>query len=349
VSGVNGARPSEPGRNTDGRYVLAASTVLLALAGAFFMVPLLFVAPVPLAVLVYRDGYRPGTVTAVLTLVLVAFAQQRLFAGLPAGVSNEALQSYSMMTMIALLTTGLIGMVIGGAWREGASWWQAFWLAFAGAVLPGVLVWTGALTFRGVDLFGVVFENWMEVVRSVIAEAERSGAGADAVRALEQAAAETEASFALLRPLLPGLIAVGALFGAFVNTALSGLLLRRAGDEPPRFPPFAGWRWPWSFALGFIVGQVLLLFAGDGSRTAVVGHNLLIVFNTLFAVQGAAVGWFWLRRGNVGTPLAAALLAVTYVWLPAVFTWIGLLDTWLDFRRRSRRGADESEMRTSGR
>ena len=65
--------------------------MLLALAGAFFMVPLLFLAPVPLAVLVYREGYRPGTVVAVATLVLVAFAQRSMFADVPAVVSDEGI------------------------------------------------------------------------------------------------------------------------------------------------------------------------------------------------------------------------------------------------------------------
>ena len=145
MSDVGGQRPSEGGRSADGRLMLAATTVLLALAGAFFLVPLLFVAPVPLAALVYRDGYRSGTVTAVLTLVLVGFTQQRMFAEVPAGISTDALQSYSLTTMVALITIGLIGMVIGGAWREGASWRQTFWLAAGVAVMPGVLVWLAAM------------------------------------------------------------------------------------------------------------------------------------------------------------------------------------------------------------
>src|SRR5690606_34626764 len=149
------------------------------------------------------------------------FTQRRMFAGMPAGISSEALQSYSLTTMIALVTIGLIGLVIGGAWREGASWRQTFWLAVGAAVLPGLLVYTGAMVLYDVDLFVALFDHWMEVVRNVIVEAERSGVGPDTVRALEQAVAETEASFALARPLFPGLIVVSAMMGAFVNTGLA--------------------------------------------------------------------------------------------------------------------------------
>lgn len=342
MSGLDEQRPSEGGRSADGRLLLAAMTVLLALAGAFFIVPLLFLAPVPLAALVYRDGYRSGTVTAVVTLVLVGFTQRRMFAGMPAGISTEALQSYSLATMIALVTIGLIGLVIGGAWREGASWRQTFWLAVGAAVLPGLLVYTGAMVLYDVDLFVALFDHWMEVVRNVIVEAERSGVGPDTVRALEQAVAETEASFALARPLFPGLIVVSAMMGAFVNTGLAGVVLTRFGDKPPPFPPFVRWRWPWTFAVGFVLGHALLLLAGgDGqSMAAVVGHNLLIVFNMLFAVQGAAVGWALLERGGVGVPLRIVLLVAVYWLLPVVLIWTGVLDTWLNFRRLPHRGAN---------
>ncbi|MFS8524864.1 MAG: DUF2232 domain-containing protein [Limnochordales bacterium] len=322
--------------------------MLLALAGAFFMVPLLFLAPVPLAVLVYREGYRPGTVVAVATLVLVAFAQRSMFADVPAVVSDEALQSYSVATMIALVTLGLVGMVIGGAWREGASWWQAFWLAFAAAVLPGFAVWAGALLLQGVDVFAVSIEYLLEMMRGVVSEAQRGGADAETMRALQQAVADVELSFTLMRPLFPGLISAGALFGAFINTTFAGLALRRLGDAVPAFPPFARWRWPWTFALGFLAGHLLVFFGSGDGAAGVIGHNLLIVFNPLFAVQGAAVGWHWLRRGGLGRPLAVILLVAVYWLAPFVLTWIGALDTWLNFRRLPRESGDEGGAGNAG-
>src|SRR5690606_32091306 len=146
-------------------------TMLLALAGAFFMVPLLFLAPVPLAVLVYREGYRPGTVVAVATLVLVAFAQRSTFADVPAVVCDEALQSYSVATRIAVVPVGLVGLVLGGAWREGASWWPACWLAFAAPVRPGFAVWARALLLQRVDVFAVSIEYLLEMMRGAVSGA----------------------------------------------------------------------------------------------------------------------------------------------------------------------------------
>lgn len=342
MSGLDEQRPSEGGRGADGRFMLAAMTVMLAMAGAFFIVPLLFLAPVPLAALVYRHGYRSGTVTAVVTLVLVGFTQRRMFVGMPAGISTEALQSYSLTTMIALVTIGLIGLVIGGAWREGASWRQTFWLTVGAAVFPALLAWTGAMVLYNVDLLTTLFDHWMEVVRSVVVEAERSGVGAETLQALEQAVAETEASFAVARPLFPGFMVVSAIMGAFVNVALAGIVLTRLGEQPPAIPPFVRWRWPWTLALGFILGHgLLLLSGGDGlSTTAVIGHNLLIVFNLLFAVQGAAVGWALLQRGGVGVLLRVIVLVAVYWLLPVVLIWTGVLDSWFNFRRLPQRGAD---------
>lgn len=338
---VEEQRPSVGGRDAEGRVLLASITALMALAGALFMAPLLFLAPVPLAVLVYRDGYRSGTVAAVLTLLLVSLAQRRVLSALPTAISDAAIQAYSFATMVALVTIGLIGMVIGGAWREGASWPQAFWLGAGGGVLPVALAWAGLRLLYDVDFFAVTFDRSMEMVRFVVAEAARGGLPPEAVAALEQAVADTEDGFALSRPFLPGFIAVSALAASFVNTGLAGLLLARLGETPPSFPPFARWRFPWPFALLFVVAQAVQLLDGDGGGAAIIAQNVLMVLNVLFALQGAAVGWHFLSARGVVAPLLMVLLVVIYWWAPFVLVGMGVLDAWLDFRRLAGRGAGE--------
>ncbi len=60
------------------------------------------------------------------------------------------------------------------------------------------------MVLHQVDFVAVMFDHWLEVVRNVIDEAGRSGLNEETVRALEQAAAETEPNFTLARPFLPG-------------------------------------------------------------------------------------------------------------------------------------------------
>lgn len=330
---VDEQRPSVDGSGA-GWFVLASTTVLMALAGAFFMLPLLFLAPVPLAALVYRNGYRAGTVTAIVTLFLVALVQQRALSALPTTISDAALQAYSLATMIALVTMGLIGLVIGGAWREGSSWPQAFWLGAGAGVLPLALAWAVALLAYDVDLFTSAFQRWMEVVRGIVADAARNGLTPETAQALEQAVADTEASFAMARPLIPGLIAFAAIAGSFVNTGLAGWMLTRLGHRVPTPPAFASWRFPWPLAVLFVIAQALLLGGAERFGAAVVvAQNALMVLNALFALQGAAVGWHWLGARRVATPLKVALLLAVYWWIPFVLVWAGVLDTWLNFRR----------------
>ena len=50
--------------------MLAAITVLLSLLGAYFLPYLFFITPVPLIILVYRHGMRPGILVAVTSALL---------------------------------------------------------------------------------------------------------------------------------------------------------------------------------------------------------------------------------------------------------------------------------------
>jgi len=334
VRQVDERRPSIGGAGADGRFVLASATVLMALAGAFFLVPLLVLAAVPLAVLVYRNGYRAGTVTAIVTLVVVALAQQPLLAGLPATISDAALQAYALATMISLVTMGLIGMVIGGAWREGASWTEAFWLGAAAALIPFTLVWAGARLLYDVDLVTAAFQRWAEMVRGLVAEAARLGLTPAEVDMLEEAVAQTEAGFALVRPLVPGFAAVGAIVASFIDTSLAGWMLARLGHPVPAMPPFAGWRFPRPLAVVWVAAEAALLLQSAGRLAGLPAvENALMVLSMLFALQGAAVAWHWLRGRRIAAALKVVLLVAVYWRFPYVLIWTGVLDAFLDFRR----------------
>ncbi|OUM97658.1 MAG: hypothetical protein BAA04_01565 [Firmicutes bacterium ZCTH02-B6] len=333
MNGMDPERPSEQGRAADG-VVLAVLTVLMALLGALFPLPVWLVAPVPVAVLAYRHGYGLSVATAALAVLLVGWVEQQVFAGL-AHVLPAAQLRYSLLgVMVAPVTLGLIGLVIGGAWREGISAGRTLWMAVLAAVLPGAATWLWVHLVHGVDLVAVFIDNSLLLARTLMEQAAQSAPAAEALADWRLMIESAERSFPLVRPFLPGTLVAAASCVAAVDMALTRAFLVRLGDDPPWFPPFARWRFPWPLALGFVAGQGLLL-AGSAMGHAgliIAGENMRVMFHLLFAAQGLAVGWYLLERRlpAVGRVL---VLGLVFIVAPAVAAWTGVLDTWFNFRR----------------
>jgi len=333
VNGMDPERPSEQGRAADGA-VLAVLTVLTALLGALFPFPVWLVAPVPVAVLAYRHGYGLSVGTAALAVLLVGWVEQQVFAVL-AQVLPAAQLRYSLLgVMMGPVTLGLMGLVIGGAWREGISAGRTLWMTVAAAVLPGAALWLWVRLVYGVDLLTVFMDNWLLLARTLMEQAARNAPGAEILTDWRVIIAEAERTFPLVKPLVPGTAVAAASCVAAVNMALARAFLVRLGDDPPWFPPFAQWRFPWPMALGFIAGHGLLLAGSAAGRSGLIiaGENLRVMFYLLFTVQGLAVGWHLLER-RVPPPLRALALGLVVILAPAVVAWTGVLDTWFNFRR----------------
>src|SRR5690606_24592287 len=209
--------------------------------------------------LAYRHGYRLSVGTAVLAVVLVGYVEQQVFAGLAQAFPAASLRFSLLGMMVLPVTVGLIGLVIGGAWREGLGAGHTLWLTVLAALVPGAALWAGVRLFHGVDLVTVFVDNWLALARAMADHAVGTGMAPEAVESLRLMIADTERGFALIRPFLPGFAVVMACGAAAVNVALARWLLVRMGEQPPWFPPFARWRFPWPLALGFIAGHGLLL------------------------------------------------------------------------------------------
>lgn len=336
MSCLDERRPSDGGSAASGRLLLAASAVLLALSGAFFLLPLLFIAPAPLAALVYRYGYRTGIITSVFTLVVVGAGQQSVFGAATALIDASSSHALFLLAMTVLVTIGLIGIVIGGAWREGASRWQAVWLGVTGALLPAFAVGLMYWFSQHVDLVQLAFDAWASVMRGLVEQSVAGGLPAETADALLDMVVQSEQTFPLMKPLIPGIMFVTALIAIHTNGAIAAWALSKSTPHPPRFAPFTTWRFPWPFAFAFILGHGLMLAARfNGSlRAAVVGQNLLMIAGFVFAIQGVAILFYVFERRRTGTLLRTVVAFALLWWWPAVLTWIGVLDTWFHFRTR---------------
>lgn len=295
--------------------MLAAITVLLSLLGAYFMPYLFFITPVPLIILVYRHGMRPGILVAVTSALLAGI----LISMVP--------------TMIFLLILGLVGLAMGGALREGFKPHRILLIGTATSVIALVLMVVVTTLILDINVLESSFEAMKRSLEQATQLYDRFGVQehpflrADAIDELMR----------LLRLVLPAALLTTATIMTFVNYWLARLVLNRIGAKLPWIRPFRTWRFPWYLAWGYILGQALLL-VGRGSADAniwfVLGLNLQILFNYLFLLQGLAIMWFFFEKGNV--PKLVRWIAIIFVFNPMFTTlvvWAGVLDTWFNFRK----------------
>lgn len=289
------------------RVTLAIITVLTALLGTFLS-SLLFMSPVPLAILVFRHGLRPGIVTALSTGIIVAVSAQ-----------------HPMAMLLVLLVLGL-GVAIGEALRDDFSLGQTLVVAWAASLLTFVVLYLVSYYVLGIDMVEVTVQMWLEQLMRLAGEPTGMFTDAD----LAKLAAE-------LRTMLPGMTILASVGIATFDYWLIGRWLIRLGSAVPWFPPLEQWRFPWFFAWGYIAGLGLPLL-NDLIRwpwLMPLAINLEVVFRFVFLVQGVAVLWFFLRKWRVRR-FKTVLMITLAILAPRLLVFVGLLDSWFDLRRIDR-------------
>lgn len=295
--------------------MLAAITVVLTLLGVYFFGYLLFITPVPIAVLVYRHGLRSG--------ILVSIT-----AALVSGIFGSMIT-----TVVFLVVFGLVGVAIGEALREGFS---------AGKVMViGTVVSLGAFLLLALVAFFVFNANLVEDTFRMLEESfERTFSvydrmGVDPSQVL--GGFSLQKFLHTMKMVLPSALLMSAVVLSFANFALTRLVLRRVGaGEIQWFTPFQNWRGPWYLSWGYIAAKGLLLYIQLTGNESVLGLalNLEVMFNYVFLIQGLAIAWFFFERWGLSKPIR--ILLVFFALNPSFSLFIillGVLDTWLDFRR----------------
>jgi len=298
-----------------------AITVVMGLCMAVF--PLAIVAlvpflPLPMAHVVVRWGVLRGLAVAVASGALV-------FVG--AGMGTALL-----VFMITLGVGMAVAQAIRGGWRFGRSLAATTAAALVALWLIGTTVWLAL----GLDL-----TRFRESADSSITEAAalytRMGVSAETTDAVST---QLRQIAHVVPYLTPGLVGMGAVLLAGCSLGLAYRLFPRVREKVKVSLSLSGFRMHWAAAYASIAGLATLVFARGGGewRTVVlyVGLNVLLVSQTLFFVQGLAVArWFattrQLRPGSRTALYVGAILGQVLFQLTGL---VGLLDTWLDYRKR---------------
>ena len=300
-----------------------ATAVTVAMCLCIWLFPLAAVVlvpflPLPVAHLIARRGMAPGAVVALVSGGLV-------FGAVGMGVALPAF----------LIVLGL-GTVVGQAarrdWRLGKSLATG-----AAAALGAFWVSGGTLWFTA----GLSVSRLHESVDASIGDAAefytRMGVSAQTT---DTVSGQLGQIAHVLPYLTPGLTAMAAVLLAGCSLGLAHRLFPRGREKVAVGLSLSGFRMHWAAAYASIGGLAMLVVArGSGEwRNALVylGLNVLLVSQTVFFIQGFAVArWFALSRelrpGSRRILMLAAILGQALFQITGLF---GLLDTWIDYRRR---------------
>lgn len=301
--------------------MLAAITVLLAFL-ALYIGFVGLIIPVPLALLVYRHGFRAGVIVAVASALL------------------SALVLNTLLLAVELIITGLIGMALGMALKERFTFFQIMLVGTAASTAAAVLKVMAYSVIFGQNLLELYLESWSRTSEQWLVIWENLGLSPEMIQQYEEMLTAVPA---MVQILLPVILVGSGIVRAAATLFVIRVVLRRLGDHIPWFPPFITWTAPWYMVWGFIVGRlfVLISFYFPGEIWETIAVNLDVFFLYAFFVQGLAIVWFFLDRYRV--PKFIRVVFVLFLFQPGSFlillvALVGLLDTWLDFRKVRQKG-----------
>lgn len=232
---------------------------------------------------------------------------------------------------LLLLSLGLLlGFGMRQQWSIEKTIGLAALFAFAGGAL---LLWIAAGGFEG----GLAAYIEQDMRQSIHAFIQQYGAESQDRRALEESLLSI---VPLLVKLLPGTAMSFTLVLTWLNVVAARRYCRLARLPFPVWGHWLEWKTPDHLIWGVIVGGLMELLPDRSLK--VVGINVLLVLATVYMFQGLAIAGFYFERWKM--PRIMRLLSYGIILVQQFATLavvlLGLFDLWCDFRRLTRKPAE---------
>jgi len=301
--------------------LLAGLIVIIVVVGIFFLPSLaLLLAPVPVAWLLIRWGTRVAVLASIVASLILAWIVgpvQALLAGAVFGPTGIAL-GWGVRQRFSASTTVLVTAAV--------------------LLLTSLLSLWLTVRLMGINPVEETIKAQIEAWKMSLALQRRLGVPSAQAEALEKALGQLPD---FLRTIIPVAFLLGAGIWAYLIYLVAGLLLRRFGHTLPPFPPMLQWRVP--ARVVWVLLGLTVLSGVAGARWPPfqrVFANLQIADVLVFGFQGLLIGLYYLRRLEVPRWFQAILvvlvLSIGISWF--ILMWVGLLDTWFNYRRLGTRG-----------
>lgn len=298
---------------------VAAIVIIAGLA--VYLLPvapvLMVLLPLPVAYVAAKYGWIASATAVAVSAVLLYFA-------MGPGVT--------LMTLLLAVSAGMtLGWALRRGWRFSRTLAVMSGSVLVALVLYGLILWLG---------YGVTYtmlkQDWTSLVASMGTTYKEAG--------LDAAVADQATSYArrigdVLVYLAPGLVGVTAVLIPACVIGAAYLMFPRLRRPQAVGMSLSGFRMHWAAAYVSIVGLALVLFArgGEGWKAYVfyAGIDLLLVSQTLFFLQALGVlRWLGDTRQWRSGPRALAFVSAVVAQLFQFTGLVGLLDTWIDYRKR---------------
>jgi uncharacterized protein YybS (DUF2232 family) len=239
----------------------------------------------------------------------------------------------AFLVFLVLASAGMtLGWAVRGGWRFPRSLASTTLSLLAALVVFGVVIWlVSDLTLT--DLKQAADESITSAGR-LYQQMGMSSVTVDSV-------SEQMRRFVDIFPyVFPGFLGMSVLLAAASMIGLAYLIFPRLRHKVAVTMSLSTFRMHWGVAYASIAGLAMLLFSrGDEPWHSVllyVGIDILLVAQTLFFLQALGVlRWFgWNRQWQPGSRTALFILAVAAQAFFQLTGLVGLLDTWIDYRKR---------------
>ena len=297
--------------------MLGAITVLVAILGEYIGIPSIIV-PIPLMLLVYRQGFQYGILTVVVAALVSSFVAGHVFSGL------------------SILIWGFVGVAVGIALREKFTFPKVMIVGiFSNLVVIGLNFLLYHLIIGGnvlTDLLAMLDETFEQAIQM----SESMGITG---QALQQYQALQSFAPTVLRVGLPSILLVYAVSMSYINLGLVRVILRRLGDgSAPTIVPFTKWRLPGYFGLVFAFGLIMTTMIQIEALSPwlqFLGLNSFLISFYAYLVAGSSLAWYYFQKKNVSMFVRVLFLLALLTMAPVlmILLLLAVADGIFDFRR----------------
>ena len=296
--------------------MLAAVTVVMALLG---MLPIggeisLILLPLPLTILTYEHGWRKAVLPLVAAAILLGFLGQ-----LP-------------LAFAVLVFYGLMGVVMGDALKKEEPLWRLFGQSLLAGTIGVVILWLLGKVAFGQDVFALMQKGMHEAMASAMKFYQSMNLSSQQQAMLEQM---QKAIGELLDVAIPSMLLLAVMMLLVINFQVSRKIIGRMGGTVAQLPPLVRWRLPW-YLVWIFIASFLLTGLGGGTIIYKLSLNIYVITMFLYGLQGLAVIANLFGRWGLTRSIKIFLMIVVFFIFGQLLVFVGLFDTWFDFRKLER-------------
>ncbi|SDF42968.1 YybS family protein [Sporolituus thermophilus] len=299
--------------------VLAAVAIMFAFISAYIPIIGPFVNliwPVPIILLGVRHGYKWSIMATIVAGIIIAILMHPLHA------------------VSVVVGFGLIGIVLGHAFRAGLSPAKAIgWGAVASLVSKAAVLAIGAV-FLGVNPLNIQGDVMTQAAEQAIDFYRRLGMKEEDLARMGEM---LRTMLDLFKIILPAGFVLAAVVDTYLNFVVAKAVLGRLGHRIAPFPPFKEWTLPRAVLYAFIIA-ILAIYWGQSREIKLLynaGVNLQMLSTVALLVQGMALFYFLADKYNLSRFVRGIILILIFSngFLMQVVIFAGAFDMALDYRR----------------